>query len=187
MPDAWPVPGLDHRDPGLVAIVRHGDEKDRLSDHDGMQLEAGRVWRVRGWIRALAVLAVLALAAEQVDVIHRVRRGEMPGAEMRDGFIGLAVLVLLVWRIVFYPRAAVCNGWVEIRNPLRQHRFATSDVEGFEMTSYGLRCLLVGGRRQLCFIFQDTARIEDPRWFELAEAITGRRPTTTPRDEAHAD
>ena len=43
----------------------------------------------------------------QGRLIRRVRRGEMPPEEARDGYIALAMLLVLVWRLAFHPRVAL--------------------------------------------------------------------------------
>ena len=142
-----------------------------------MQRTGRQVWRVRAWIRLAGLLCFLALAAQQADVIRRAGRGEMSPEEVRDGYLVLAALLLLVWRLAFHPRVTLEAGQVEIRNPVGRHRFAARDVQGFEMTDYGLRFQLSDGGRPYTFIFQDTQFFRAPRWLDLAEAVTGRRPT----------
>jgi hypothetical protein len=125
-----------------------------------------------------AILVVPLTAMQQVDTIGAAGRGEVPTTEVRDGYVFLTVLCLLVWRFALHPRVTLQNGRVEVRNPLGRHRFMAVDVQGFEMTGWGLRFHLSDGRRPYSIVFQDTAHLDDPRWYDLAEAITGRRPAS---------
>lgn len=135
---------------------------------------------MRLWIRLSTVLLLLGVVLEQADIVRRVASGEMAHAQLRDGYIFLLVLLVLVWRTVFHPRVVLNGGQIEVRNPLRTHRFAVAELVTFEETPYGLRFLLRDGDRPLTLIFQATRYVHQPRWYELAEMVTGRRPSPGP-------
>jgi hypothetical protein len=135
-----------------------------------------RVWRVRLWIRLVAVVAWGLLALQQTDTIRRAGRGEVPQTEVRDGFVVLSVLAVLVIVLAFRPAVRLSNGEVRIRNPLRTIRFAATDVVEIKPTSYGVAFYLSNGSSPWSIVFQDTHAFGEPRWFDVAEAVTGHRP-----------
>jgi hypothetical protein len=51
-----------------------------------------------------------------------------------------------------------------------------SHVRGFEMVAWGLRIHFDDRRPFTTVIFQDTAHLRGPRYFDCAEAVTGARP-----------
>lgn len=140
-------------------------------DGDGV-----RVWRVRPWIRVTVVLIELLLVVQQVDTIGMAASGLVPRTEVRDGYGLLVVVALLIWRLAFHPRVTLEDGQIEVRNPVGRHRFAVTEVQDVEMTAWGLCFHLADGRRTYSIVLQDTAHLGEPRWHELAEAVTGSRP-----------
>jgi Bacterial PH domain len=147
-----------------------------------------RVWRIRRWIRLASVLVLAGLLAQYADTVRRVTSGQMPGTEARDGLVGLAVVASVVWRCVFHPRVQLSpDGQVTVRNPLRQRRFAAADVIDFSFTGFGLAFHLADGQRPVSFVFQDTRHWSEPRWFQVAEAITGHKPELPPDEEWDED
>jgi hypothetical protein len=119
-------------------------------------------------------------------VIGQVARGELPSTERRDGFVFAAGVVALVWLLAFRPSVTLTPaGEVIVRNPLRSRRFHASEVEGFTFSGWGLVFVLSDGRRRWSIVFQDTMSGPEPRWFGVADAVTGRRPP--PRWKADRD
>lgn len=139
---------------------------------------------MRGWIRVVTVLVWIGLAAEQVDVMRRVGRGEMPQSELRDGFVLLGLVLVGAWLLAFRPRVCLdAAGRVEVRNPIRTHRFLAAEVIDIGPTGYGLRFQLVDGRSPRSSVFQNTRSLGEPRWFDVAEAVTGHRPVPPPEPD----
>ncbi len=144
------------------------------------------MWRVRRWIKVVAVALWLGLWLIQYTVVGQVARGELPRTEVRDGWVGLAASALGLWLLVFRPRVVVAGGTVEIRNPLRTWRFAAADVVDAGFHGFGLAFRLRDGRRPWTIVFQDTAVTTDaPRWADCVEAVTGVRPALDEPDEPH--
>ena len=124
-----------------------------------------------------AVIAWLLLALEQVDVIHRVNAGTMPSSEVRDGYIFLGLLAIGTWLLAFRPRVVLDeSGEVEIRNPLRTWRFPSSSVATVQPMTLGIGFTLNDGRTPWSIALQDTWARTEPRWYDVAEAVTGQRP-----------
>jgi len=141
-------------------------------------------WRVRAWIRVAAVLVVALLSWEQSDVVRRVGRGEMPGREVRDGYLFLAALALSLFLLTFRPLLRMDpNGMVYVRNPIGSRRFRAAEVVDVSVNQWGLAIRLSSGRIVRSIIFQDTGRAGEPRWFDVAEALTGVRPAPPALDE----
>ncbi|MFD2082111.1 PH domain-containing protein [Actinopolymorpha cephalotaxi] len=139
---------------------------------------AARTWRVRGWIRIAGVVAIVLLGIQQASVIHFVRAGQMDPREMGDGFVFIGMVALVVWFLAFRPRVRIdANRIVEIRNPLRTTRFSAADVVECRPTDLGLQFRLRDGSTPWSIVFQATASFGEPRWFDVAEAVTGNRPT----------
>jgi Bacterial PH domain len=147
-----------------------------------------RVWRVRRWIRVASVLVLAGLLAQYADTVRRVASGQLPATEARDGLIVVAVVALLVWRCAFHPSVRLSpDGQVTVRNPLRRYRFAAAEVTGFSFTGFGLAFHLANGQRPVSFVFQNTAHRAAPRWFQVAEAITGQTPELPPDEQPDED
>lgn len=141
-----------------------------------------RIWRVRTWIRVSAVLVVALLCWEQSDIIRRAELGEMPRTEVRNGYVFLAVLAVVLVLLVFRPVLRIDqSGAVYVRNPVGSRRFRTEDVRDVSIDSFGLVITLTGDRVARSILFQDTRlRFGEPRWFDVAEALTGVRPELPP-------
>jgi len=111
------------------------------------------VWRVRLWIRliAVAVGAVLVVLGRYGNTTQY--WGGDPG-----GWAGfLIVYAALVWLLAFRPRLELDDdGWVTMRNPLGVHRFQAKEVRGFGFATLGLAVQLASGFRPVTWIFQDT-------------------------------
>ena len=145
-----------------------------------------QTWRVRPWIRIAAILAIIGMAAEQFDVVRRAGVGEMPASEVRDGYLFLAAMIVLVWLLAFRPNVRLDgSGQVALTNPIRTSTFQATDVVNIYPTHYGLSFHLRDGSRRWTIVFQATRYFNEPRWFDLAEAITGTRPVV--EDEFESD
>ena len=137
-----------------------------------------QTWRVRPWIRIAAILAIIGMAAEQFDVVRRASVGEMPAGEVRDGYLFLAAMIVLGVALAFRPNVRLDGaGQVVVTNPIRTSTFEATDVVDIYPTPYGLSFQLKNGSRPWTIVFQATRYFNEPRWFDLAEAITGTRPT----------
>jgi hypothetical protein len=149
---------------------------------------AARTWRVRGWIRIAGVLVIVALGIQQASVIHYVRAGQMEPREARDGFIAIGMLTVAVWLLAFRPRVRIDdNRIVEVRNPIKTSRFSAADVVECRPIGVGLQFRLHDGSKPWSIVLQDTASHGEPRWFDVAEAVTGNRPTPPDGDEDDED
>ena len=145
-----------------------------------------QTWRVRPWIRTGAVLAIIGIAAVWFDVIRRARLGETPVGEIRNGYLVLGAISLVMWLLAFRPNVRLDgSGQVVVTNPIRTSTFETADVVDIYLTPYGLSFHLKNGSDPWTIVFQATWYINEPRWFDLAEAITGTRPTV--EDEFDSD
>lgn len=140
---------------------------------------SGHTWRVRPWIRAVAVIIslLLTVGASPFMEFHLNPDGLSPG----DQALGYAMAVSSIpaaWLLAFRPYVRLtAGGVVEVRNPLRTTTFLAQDVLAVAPTSYGVQFLLRDGRRVWTIAFQDTRALSgEPRWFDLAEAVTGKRP-----------
>ncbi|MGY4766803.1 hypothetical protein ACXC9Q_07775 [Kribbella sp. CWNU-51] len=144
---------------------------------------AARTWRVRGWIRIAGVLVIVALGIQQASVIHYVRAGQMEPHEVRDGLIAISALAVAMWLLAFRPRVQIDeNRMVEVRNPIKTSRFHAVDVVECRPTGVGLQFRLRDGSKPWSIVFQDTASFGEPRWLDVAEAVTGHRPTLPEED-----
>lgn len=145
-----------------------------------------QTWRVRPWIRIAAVLVIIGMAAEWFDVIRRASLREMPVGEIRNGYLVLGAVSLVVWLLAFRPNVRLDgSGQVVVTNPIRTSTFETADVVDIYPTPYGLSFHLKNGSQPWTIVFQATRFLNEPRWFDLAEAITGTRPTV--EDEFESD
>ena len=145
---------------------------------DGGATPRQTTWRVRAWIRVVSVVAWLSLLAQQFSTLHFVARGEMPAGEARDGSIALVAGALIVLLLVFRPSISVDGSQVSLRGPLRKAEFNRSEVVEVAPTGWGLRFTLRDGTRHTSIVCQNTGARSEPRWFDVAEAVTGQRPAS---------
>lgn len=143
----------------------------------------GRVRRVRWWIRALAVAIWLGLFAEQSSIIHFVRAGQMDPSQIPQGWVALTMLAICIWLLTFRPFIAVDDDAVVLQGPLRRTRMLRDEVAEVGPTVWGLRFTCHDGFRRTSIVCQDTSSFAEPRWFDVAEAVTGVRPACR-NDEA---
>lgn len=146
---------------------------------------SGHTWRVRPWIRAVAVLVslLLTVGASPFMEFHLNPDGLPPG-DQALGYVMAVSSVFATWLLTFRPYVRLtAGGAVEVRNPLRTTTFHSRDVLAVAPTSYGVEFLLRDGRRVWTIAFQNTGALSgEPRWFDLAEAVTGKRPLNPEAD-----
>ena len=136
-----------------------------------------RTWRVRTWIRAAAGLVLAFLLAEQWHIIRGVRLHEIPQSEVRDGWVFIAAYTVLIGCLAFRPRVTLtADRSLLIQNPIRRWVVDADRVRDIYFGTWGLVFHLDDGRKPWSIIFQDTAGGSEPRWFAVAEAVTGVRP-----------
>jgi hypothetical protein len=135
-----------------------------------------RCWRVRVWIRASAVVCWLGLLAQQFSTIHFVRLGEMNPSEVPLGWAFLAVFAAGIGLVAFRPSIEVGPDAVTLQGPLRRFVFRRTDVVEVAPTEWGLRFTQRDGTRRTSIVCQATRSWGEPRWWDVAEAVTGRRP-----------
>ncbi len=137
-----------------------------------------RRWKVRGWIRAAGVCAVLILLPQQFSTIQFVSRGEMPASEVPLGWTFIGLLTAAVVLLCFRPYIQIqADGFIVLQGPIRRHGFHRDEVVNVvPPTDWGLRFTLRDGSKRSSFVCQDTAPWGEPRWFDVAEAVTGSRP-----------
>ena len=146
---------------------------------------SGHTWQVRPWIRAVAVLVSLLLAVGASPFMEfRVNPDGLSSGDQALGYVMAISSVLATWLLTFRPYVRLTSGGaVEVRNPLRTTTFFSQDVLAVAPTSYGVEFLLRDGRRVWTIAFQDTGALSgEPRWFDLAEAVTGKRPVNPEAD-----
>lgn len=88
------------------------------------------------------------------------------------------VVLCLVALAAFISRVELANGTVRLVNPWGIRTFPASDVVSVRPGGYGLEFELPAGRVAVAFAVQSTAvhAGSEPRWFEIARAVTGREP-----------
>ena len=126
---------------------------------------------------------------EDVARDNSARRREaarQPASEVRDGWIFIAAFVVVMGLVAFRPRVTLhTDGSLVIQNPLRRWVVEASRVRDLYFRKWGLVFELDDGRKPWSIIFQDTAGGREPRWFDVAEAVTGERPS--PNEEYDED
>jgi hypothetical protein len=136
-------------------------------------------WRVRPWIRAAAVLiSVLLVVGASPAMERRLNPEGLPASDQAIGYLLATASILATWLLAFRPRVCLdANGTVEVRNPFKSTSFLAQDVSAIVPTSYGVQFALRDGGHVWTILFQDTRSWSgEPRWFDLAEAVTGERP-----------
>lgn len=147
-------------------------------------MDARQRWKVRWWIRLVGIAAVLILLSLQFSTIYFVDRGEMPASEVPDGWTFIGVLALLVVLTTFRPYIELRgDGRLVLQGPFRKHTLQREQVKDVQPTEWGLRFTLRDGSRRTSIVCQDTWSRNEPRWFDVAEAVTGSRPILADRDD----
>lgn len=139
-------------------------------------METGQRWNVRWWIRLTGIAVVLILFAQQLSTIYFVDRGEMPASEIPFGWTTIGALALLVVLLSFRPYIELqANGRLVLQGPIRRHTFPCEQVNDVRPTEWGLRFTLKDGTRRTSIVCQKTWSRNEPRWLDVAQAVTGRR------------
>ncbi|ALE04637.1 hypothetical protein AL755_03165 (plasmid) [Arthrobacter sp. ERGS1:01] len=140
-------------------------------------MQMRRRWQVRWWIRGVGIAAILILFSQQFSTIYFVGRGEMSASEVPLGWIALAVLTTAVGLLAFRPYIELApDGVLILQGPLRRHTYHRDDLRDVSPTAWGLRFTFGDGSHRTSIVCQDTYSLYEPRWFDVAEAATGRRP-----------
>jgi hypothetical protein len=151
-----------------------------LSEEGGSPvLVNSRVWRVRPWIRVVAVLiSVLLTVGASPAMERRLNPNGIPAGDQAIGYLLAAASILATWLLAVRPRVCLgANGTVEVRNPFKTTNFPAQGVTAITPRSDGVQFALRGGSHVWAIVFQDTGALSgEPRWFDLAEAVTGERP-----------
>lgn len=146
-----------------------------------------RRWKVRWWIRVTGILAVLVLLSQQMSTIYYVDREEMPASEVPLGWAAIGALALVVIMVCFRPYIELRdNGQLVLQGPVRKYALPRQQVSEVSPSDWGLRFTLKDGSHRTSIVCQNTWSRNQPRWFEVAEAVTGHRPkvedNSDPRD-----
>ena len=146
-------------------------------------------WRIRPWIRVAAVFVTALLGVMNLPSMeYRLNPEGLSGGDEVVGYALLAVAVAATWLLTFRPHVQLtADGTVSIRNPIRRWTFPAAEVEYLTPTPYGVTFVLRDGRRPWTIVFQATMFFGEPRWFDLAEAVTGVRPQMQYDDEDESD
>jgi hypothetical protein len=148
------------------------------------RMETRQRWNVRWWIRLVGIAAVLILVSQQFSTIYFVSRGEMPASEIPLGWTTIGALALLVVLMTFRPYIELhADGQLVLQGPIRKHAFQREQVKEVHPTEWGLRFTLTDGSHRTSIVCQDTWSRNEPRWFDVAQAVTGRRPVLEDRDD----
>lgn len=131
---------------------------------------------MRWWVRFVGVAAVLILLAQQFSTIEFVERGEMRASEIPLGWIAIGALALLVVLVTFRPYIELqADGRLVLQGPIRRHTFQREQVKDVRPTEWGLRFTLEDGTRRTSIVCQNTWSRKEPRWLDVAHAVTGGR------------
>lgn len=129
-----------------------------------------------------SVLAWLGLLAQPFSTIHFVRLGKMGAVEVPLGWTVLALLAGVLSVLVFRPYIEVRSDTVTLQGPLRRFTLERADVAEVSPTIWGLSFALRNGHSRTSIVCQATYSFAEPRWFDVAEAVTGHRPTVEAHD-----
>lgn len=153
------------------------------ADGERMRMETGQRWNVRWWIRLAGIAAVLILLAQQLSTIDFVDRGEMPASEIPLGWTTIGAVALLVVLLSFRPYIELqANGQLVLQGPIRRHTLPRDHVRDVRPTEWGLRFTLKDGSHRTSIVCQKTWSRNEPRWLEVAQAVTGHRPNSDHRN-----
>jgi hypothetical protein len=135
------------------------------------------------WIRLAGIAAVLILLGQQFSTIGFVDRGEMAASEIPLGWTTIGALALLVVLLMFRPYIEVrTDGQVVLQGPIQRHTFHREQVKDVRPTEWGLRFTLEDGSQTTSIVCQNTWSRKEPRWMDVAQVVTGRRPSSEERD-----
>jgi hypothetical protein len=154
-------------DPDTLARVSHPPIQDVLPD---------RVWRIRTWVRVLAVLAGVGSLALLALLADERRRGVTDGGSWWV-VAALAAVSVAVPVLGLYPKLQLrSSGLVSMRGLLGRRDVRAEDIRAVYMTEMGLRFEFTSAKPFTCIVFQATRHVRYPRFFEVLEALTGEWP-----------
>ena len=149
-----------------------------------------RVWRVRGWVRAISVAIpalFLSLSFVWPGVLNPTWTTGMPADQAPAvGVFGVASAIC-IWS-AFRSRLVLRGETFTVVNPWRRRTGQVENVERVTPGDYGTEIHLKNGRRIIVFAVQCTwAYWGEPRWVGVATALTGREPPWRPDDDDSTD
>ncbi|SDD65526.1 hypothetical protein [Actinokineospora iranica] len=138
-----------------------------------------RVWRVRWWVRLIAVAVPLLTLPSVLRPLLLDGDGSdgVPLSEQVLSVALYAVLVLLAWA-AFRSRVELADGQVAVVNPWGTRRFPAAEVAEVLPGVYGLEFHFTEARPVVGFAVH-TPRFQlgqEPRWVDIARSVTGREP-----------
>lgn len=139
--------------------------------------ETRRVWRVRGWVRLVAVavpLVGLLFLFPPWAPNPGWQRDGMPASEEYWVVLVYAGLAVAVWS-AFRSRIELDQGRLRVVNPLSSKVLLVADVVEVRPGSTGVEFVLASGRVVSAFAVQCTRTLPgvEPRWVDVARAVSG--------------
>lgn len=134
-----------------------------------------QVWRVRLWVRLVAVAVPLAGLpfVFQPQLLNPEWTDGMPVDELLVVMLVYLALGLAAWA-VFRSRLELDESWVRVTNPWESRMFLRSAVRSARQGSCGMELVLDDGSVVTVFAVQCVGS----RWVAAARAVTGRDPVT---------
>jgi hypothetical protein len=132
-----------------------------------------REWRVSGWVRILAVAALLGVIALQAQPLWL-----NPDEPFPDPLWAASVVAFpaaIAWG-AFRARIVLSDGQVRVVNPWGTDTFAADDVVAVLPDALSVVFDLASGSSIRSLAIQCMSRGPEPRWVDLARAVTGRDP-----------
>jgi hypothetical protein len=137
-----------------------------------------RAWRIRPWIRIACLVVIAALVWVSVWISTTPDDGVFDHADDPTQAWGYTIIIATVllylsWvpvLVVYGDGRLVLQGWT------RRRETHVTEVTGMGMNEFGLVIAFADGSTFTSVIFQATRVLNYPRWFDFAEAITGKRP-----------
>ncbi|MFI6102063.1 hypothetical protein ACIA8G_41475 [Lentzea sp. NPDC051213] len=167
---------------GVPALMRWWAGRDPVEQkpaHDGSP-ESRRVWRVRWWVRLVAVVVPLAGLpfVFQPGWLNPDWNAGVPLGDLIVVALVYAALGLAAWA-AFRSRLDLDEQWVRVINPWGVRSVPHSSVRSVRQGSYGVELVLDDGSVIAAFAVQcvgSPAADPPPRWVEVARAVTGKDP-----------
>jgi len=149
------------------------------SPSDGTAVDR-EVWRVRLWVRLIAVaIPLVGLPfVFQPQLLNPEWVDGLPVVELIVVMFFYVALGFAVWA-AFRSRLELNGNWVRVTNPWQSRMFLRSAVRSARQGSYGMELLLDDGSVVVVFALQCVGSPDSdppPRWVAAARAITGRDP-----------
>jgi hypothetical protein len=141
------------------------------------------VWRVRLWVRLVAVAVPLAGLpfVFQPQLLNPEWVDGLPVVELTGVMFLYLALGFAAWA-AFRSRLDLDGNWVRVTNPWQSRMFLRSAVTRARQGSYGMELVLDDGSVVVVFALQCVGSPDSdppPRWVAAARAITGRDPART--------